>query len=262
MTGRFLFWSAALTLAFCLPHVAQAQELFPPEDTSLADVPPVENIHQAIYFLNVQRSMEEDFLRNLYERYQAKRVEEQGLFDELRALYYDVDSLLASRASPEREEGLRDALERLDALEAHLVQLTIELKRLRDQMTEVRNRMAQFSHKIAELLASVPEEATDLTGTWLVSLEPLQLVGEMRLFQNGIMVSGTYLLSGGWRGNVRGYVAGGQAVLERYDAQLGRAGEFVAVLSDDGKSLAGRWSNYVLSEGPSVGSFTAKRLKR
>ena len=262
MTRRPFFWSVALALAFYLPLTVQAQEYLPPEDTSLADVPPVENIHQAVYFLNVQRSMEEGFLRNLYERYQTKRVEEQDLFDQLRALYYDVDSLLASRVSPEREEGLQDALERLDTLEAKLVQFTIELKRLRDHMTEVRNRLAQFSRKIAELLDSVPEEATDLTGTWLVSLEPLNLVGEMRLFQNGIMVSGTYLLSGGWRGNVRGYVAGGQAVLERYDAQLGRAGEFVAALSEDGKSLAGRWSNYNLSQGPSVGSFTAKRLKR
>jgi hypothetical protein len=51
-------------------------------------------------------------------------------------------------------------------------------------------------------------------------------------------------------------------VLERYDAQLGRAGEFVAALSKDGNSLAGRWSNYDLSEGPSIGSFMAKRLKR
>ena len=224
-------------------------------------VPPVENVHQVVGLLNIQKNIEADYLRALYATYQKIRQEEIQTLETLNNAYFEADTILAGRIYAEREDFVKSVLERIDSIEAKLVRQIAEIKQIRDRIAETRNRIAHYETKIAEILASKRAGPDDVSGTWLVSLMPLKITGEMQLFQNGIMVTGSYTLSGGWRGNVMGYVAGGKLILERYDAQLGHAGQFVLAVSSDGLNMTGRWQNYDLSIGPSGGQFDAKKLK-
>jgi hypothetical protein len=252
--GKGRGWAAALGLLFFLQAGAQS-------GGSLEDMPPVENVQQAVYFLNIQKSFEMDLMRSLYAQYQQRRDEETAVMQELQALNFDADAAFSSMAEEEKEREVLAAAERLESAERRLQGVLDELRQLRGRMAECRRRILQYDLKIAEVREQSPRPASDLTGMWMVSIQPMGLVGEMRLFQNGVMLTGAYRLSGGWRGNVSGFTAGDHLVLERYDAEKGHAGQFIATISQNGNELSGRWTSYDVTAGQNIGAFKATRLK-
>jgi hypothetical protein len=101
-----------------------------------------------------------------------------------------------------------------------------------------------------------------LTGPWRLIVEPGQ-EGTAYIEQQGTLVSGTYILSGGFTGSFRGTFVAGKVRLERIDSQYGFAAIFYGRLVGRGRNarLQGNWEATQLASGlPSAGSWSARRV--
>jgi hypothetical protein len=100
-----------------------------------------------------------------------------------------------------------------------------------------------------------------LNGDWELTVQP-GLTGRMYLVQQGTLVNGTYELSGGWTGSLRGTLVANKVRLERIDSQLGFAAIFYGELNvaAEPNVIQGRWEATQLATGmPSAGGWRAER---
>ena len=149
--------------------------------------------------------------------------------------------------------------------EAEVGELVASAQQLR---TTIGARRAYLDQVLAEIRRM--EEATqatpdDLSGRWIVAVEPGSFSGAFDLRLDGTIVTGVYQLSGGWKGSLRGTFIDGDVRLERIDSQQG----FVAVYTgrlvtrDTEKRLEGTWDATNLAAGlPTSGTWVARREVR
>ncbi len=154
-------------------------------------------------------------------------------------------------------DALRSREEQLQELESRLLMRLFEAQRVRRDV---------FAHlaviDAAEALgAQSSDELEVLDGPWDVTVQP-GLTGTIFLVQQGTLVSGTYELSGGWTGSLRGTLVANKVRLERIDSQLGFAAIFYGELdmASEPNVIQGRWEATQLATGmPSAGGWRAVR---
>lgn len=166
-------------------------------------------------------------------------------------------ALVEAQRQGESLESLRLREEQLRTLEAELqMRLTEARTARRDVLTN------QTVVEVARGLAPAERGPEDLlTGTWNLNVQP-DLTGTAYLVQQGTLVSGTYELSGGWKGSFRGTLVANKVRLERIDSQLGFAAIFYGGVVENGENVViqGRWEATQLATGmPSAGGWSAKR---
>ncbi len=148
---------------------------------------------------------------------------------------------------------LRDS--QLQQFESQLMMRIFEVQRARrDVLTHL--AVVEAAGGVADLAA---ETSGLLTGRWTLNVQP-DLEGTAYLVQQGTLVSGTYELSGGWTGSLRGTLVANKVRLERIDSQLGFAAIFYGELNMSGEELViqGRWEATQLATGmPSAGGWRA-----
>jgi hypothetical protein len=169
-----------------------------------------------------------------------------------------------------RAQGQEESLDSLRLREADLRQAEAELTMHIRQAQQVRREMIAGRLRVAETLAEIRrlEEKVGrsddpLSGPWRLVVEPGAQDGFMSLQLNGTLVEGTYQLSGGWSGSLRGTFVAGKVRLERIDSQIGFASVFYARLSGDGDNarLEGTWEATQLATGlPATGTWVAERV--
>jgi hypothetical protein len=87
--------------------------------------------------------------------------------------------------------------------------------------------------------------------------------GVFTLYQNGTLLSGEYVLSGGWHGSLQGTVIGGRVFLERIDARKGRFADLRGDLAASGLEIRGQWEERDLSDNRAArGSWVARKRAR
>lgn len=154
-------------------------------------------------------------------------------------------------------ESLRSQEDRLIELEAQLLMRVFEIQRAR---REVLTQLAASEAAGGEA-ARRSSDAGVLTGQWNLTVQP-GLKGTAYLVHQGTLISGTYELSGGWTGSLRGTVVANKVRLERIDSQLGFAAIFYGEvnLGVDPDVIQGRWEATQLATGlPSAGGWRASR---
>lgn len=154
-------------------------------------------------------------------------------------------------------ESLRSQEDRLVELEAQLLMRVFEIQRAR---RDVLTQLAAMEAAGGEA-ARRSSEAGVLTGQWNLTVHP-GLKGTAYLVHQGTLISGTYELSGGWTGSLRGTVVANKVRLERIDSQLGFAAIFYGEvnLGADPDVIQGRWEATQLATGlPSAGGWRASR---
>jgi len=170
--------------------------------------------------------------------------------------------MLRAQEEGESAESLRFRDEDLRRAEAELLMNLREGQRLRWSITDGLT-LIQEMEGLLERMGEAAELAEDpLSGTWDLVLEPGGQEGKMELELNGTLVSGTYYLSGGWSGSMRGTLVAGKVRLERVDSQLGFAAVFYGGLdvSRARPRLDGMWEGTHLTAGlPSSGTWTATK---
>jgi len=154
-------------------------------------------------------------------------------------------------------ESLRSQEDRLLELEAQLLLRIFETQRARRDVLTQRAAMEAAGGAAARQSS----DAGVLTGQWELTVQP-GLTGTAYLVHQGTLISGTYELSGGWTGSLRGTVVAKKIRLERIDSQLGFAAIFYGEvnLDADPDVIQGRWEATQLATGlPSAGGWRASR---
>lgn len=154
-------------------------------------------------------------------------------------------------------DTLRAQEDHLLELEALLLMRVVEVQRARRNVLTQRAALQAAGGAAARRT----EGAGALTGRWDLTVHP-GLSGTAYLVQQGTLVSGTYELSGGWTGSLRGTLVANKIRLERIDSQLGFAAIFYGEvnLGADPDVIQGRWEATQLATGmPSAGGWRAAR---
>lgn len=170
--------------------------------------------------------------------------------------------LMEAQREGETVDSLRLRDEQIREVEAEMFAALSKSQQLRRSMLENRTMLAAISAEVQRLAAAVGEADAPLNGTWRLVMESGQ-EGLVYLQQQGTLVSGTYALSGGFTGSLRGTFVSGKVRLERIDSQIGFAAIFYGRLVDRGQNptLQGNWEATQLASGlPSRGSWTARKV--
>lgn len=168
------------------------------------------------------------------------------------------------RAEREGEDSAAFAARSADLrqAEADVADLTAAAQQLRATVAARRAYIDQAQAEVKQLEGTAQAGRDELSGRWVVAIEPGGLKGTFDLRVDGTLVSGVYELSGGWKGSLRGTLVGANVRLERIDSQLGFAAVYTARLVTRGaeKRLEGQWDATNLTAGmPAAGTWVGRR---
>jgi putative component of toxin-antitoxin plasmid stabilization module len=209
--------------------------------------------------LRQQAKIRETILVGQVEDLAENRVE---LREAWTRLEQQTSGLMEAQREGETVDSLRLRDEQIREVEADMIAALSKSQQLRRSMLENRTMLAAIDAEVQRLAAAVGEADAPLNGTWRLVMESGQ-EGLVYLQQQGTLVSGTYALSGGFTGSLRGTFVSGKVRLERIDSQIGFAAIFYGRLVDRGQNptLQGNWEATQLASGlPSRGAWTAHKV--
>ena len=173
----------------------------------------------------------------------------QRLNSELDELIADPNAALASFTRLEEEVGL--ATEEACA-------------RARDSAAArqvMYERMRRLSGIVQEYEATEErrqERSGGIAGVWRVEAQPIDLYGVFELAAEDLLVTGTYRMSNGNQGSMRGTLVGERLELEMIDSNQGAIATVRGVLDTIKGEIRGRWFAFDLSAGrPASGDWSA-----
>jgi len=250
-------WPAALLLVLGLLFPERGEEGRAAQD----DSPSVEETGAAIVALRADLELERVRLDRDLSDYASNEARREELRDQISVLYARLAVTVRRGETPEEEEGMLEALDsEAQAAEQAEEAVRATLRRLRERISDSRQKIRFLERKLAELRRSQPTEVDNLTGTWDVSYLPSGDRGVFTLRQSGTLISGEYTQEGGWKGSLQGTLVNNKLVLHRIDSKLGPASDLEAVVSADLKSVKGTWQSRVLSDGTaSSGAWTGRK---
>lgn len=159
----------------------------------------------------------------------------------------------------------RPALDDVDSAAGDVVaaRATLEIaaartERLREAIHERLRALEVLARGAPTEAATVPPGSIDLTGRWRVAVAPQGLMGTFHLDQDGAVVTGTYTLTDGSGGSLRGSVAGERLRLDRIDRSSGFDAVYEATVDATEQRIDGTWTPTILSSGgPGGGTWSA-----
>jgi hypothetical protein len=173
-----------------------------------------------------------------------------------------ADDLLRAEKEGEDAASFTSRSADLRRCEAEVAELTAVGQQIRATVAARRGYLEQVLAELKRMEDNTLPGKDELSGRWIVAVEPGGLAGTFDLHLDGTLVSGVYQLSGGWKGSLRGTFIGNGVRLERIDAQLGFAAVYNARLVTRGaeKRLEGTWDATNLAAGmPVSGTWVGRR---
>jgi hypothetical protein len=215
----------------------------------------------AIYTLKVDLDLEKSRLDHRLSDYADSERRREELRDQISAFYVRIGFLVRQgEPAGEEDESLESLVEKTTAAELADVAARDNLRRLREQIADSRERIRILQDRIAGLRRAVPPEPESLSGTWDVTLLPGGDRAVFTLKQAGTIISGEYTQDGGWKGSLQGTLVNNKLVLHRIDSKLGPSSDLDGVVSSDLRSVKGNWQSRVLSDGSaSTGAWSARK---
>ena len=184
---------------------------------------------------------------------------------------FDVTSAFSQIARLARE-GILDRTA-LDQAEQAAIEARARLQAGQDRRRAIAERLADHVRRLTglreeiarrrDVLRSNPSDP--LTGRWEVFINPGGRRGVYRLSLDGTILSGDYLLDGGFHGSLRGTFVGDRVVLERIDSERGVDAKFYGRLTPGPtRRIAGTWDGTQISpvpdSGPVAGTWSAQQV--
>jgi hypothetical protein len=136
-----------------------------------------------------------------------------------------------------------------------------------ERLAEHIRRLSSFREEIARRRDALRSNPADpLSGRWEVFINPGALRGFYRLVLDGTIVSGDYVLDGGFHGSLRGTFVGDRVTLERIDSELGVDAKFYGRLTiGASRRIAGTWDGTQIApapvSGPVAGTWAAQPVR-
>jgi hypothetical protein len=133
-----------------------------------------------------------------------------------------------------------------------------------ERLAEHVRRLGAFREEIARRREALRSALSDpLTGRWEVFINPGARRGFYRLSLDGTILSGDYVLDGGFHGSLRGTFVGDRVMLERIDSERGADAKFYGRLTTaPARRLAGTWEGTQIApvpvSGPVAGTWAAQ----
>ena len=226
---------------------------------AMAVAPPA--FGQAVESLLVQLSVESELLEEAFDRYQLARTDERDALTQLADLSERMDRLLENESAPATElRRLEGSLVSAGEIAAVRIRSTA-LARL--EVFDRRERLVALERRLAEIGGGPLIPDAGISGLWQVEIAPEGAFGLMRIQADGTLVTGTYVLSNGDQGSVRGTVVGRTVELERIDSSLGFIATLEGELDPNQGRIDGSWTATAVSAGqPTTGGWTGRRLAR
>jgi len=130
------------------------------------------------------------------------------------------------------------------------------------RLAERLRRIAALQEEITRRRAGPRGVADPLTGRWGITINPGPRRGVYRLSLDGTLVSGDYVLDGGFRGSLRGTYVQDKVTLQRIDAERGLDATFYGLLDKAAKRITGTWQGTQIApvSGPTSGEWVANML--
>ncbi len=211
---------------------------------------------------------------SLREQIRIREIVLEGQLDDLadarqqlRELWLQLEqqtgNLMRAQREGETVDSLRLRDDDLRRLESELMAAIAKLQLERRTTLDNRTMLAAMATEVGRLSAEVGDRESPLNGTWRLVVEPGQ-DGLAYLQQQGTLVTGTYALSGGFSGSLRGTLVAGKVRLERIDSQIGFAAIFYGRLVGQGRNmrLQGNWEATQLASGlASAGNWTGTKVR-
>lgn len=136
-----------------------------------------------------------------------------------------------------REDAVSDSEQEVRSL--------LERRRLlADRIVERRRTIIALE---GDLTARKPADA--VSGRWAVTLDPGAQRGVFRMTLDGAIVSGDYVLDGGYTGSLRGTLVSDRLRIERVDSRLGFSAVYYGRVARDATSIAGTWEATTFGSG-------------
>jgi hypothetical protein len=158
------------------------------------------------------------------------------------------EGILDRAALEQTEQAAADARARVEAGQDRR-------RAISERLAEHVRRLAAFRDEMArrrDILRSNP--ADPLSGRWEVFVNPGGRRGFYRLLLDGTILSGDYVLDGGFHGSLRGTFVGDRVVLERIDSERGADAKFFGRLTTTPvRRLAGTWEGTQIAPAPVAG---------
>ncbi|HET8945373.1 MAG TPA: hypothetical protein VFQ07_00175 [Candidatus Polarisedimenticolia bacterium] len=216
----------------------------------------------ALYALRIQLEVEQKILDDDLLAYQRTADQREAARARVRQLYDELDDIVAGKTQATSEElDQREAA--LGRAEQELDALTRAARDLRVRIRDSQERIQLLTDKSGKLRRTLPSDNETLTGTWDVTYLPTNDKGSFTLRQSGTILAGEYSLEGGWRGSLQGTFVNGKILLHRIDSKLGHSQDLEGAIAPDGKTLRGRWQNFILSGGQATsGDWVAQKRDR
>jgi hypothetical protein len=200
--------------------------------------------------------VEKALLKEDQERHDRLAARRGAIASSLSALYASLDA--AIREGP--VSALDEALAKVEAAERERAGVVAEERVLVESIRERGRRIALLEEQAAALGSRREAASGPLSGAWDVVLMPQRLRGRFSLEQTGTLVTGTYVLDGGWSGSLQGTFVNRKIYLQRIDSKLGHSADYEGYLTAEGDRIRGTWSSYdVTAQGGSTGEWSASR---
>lgn len=192
-------------------------------------------------------------------RYDEVRRRERDAHQALRTRSDTLDRALRTR---------RGGLDLLNRLEGEVAQASEAAFAATRELAARRQQLYQRMARLAELNVEIEREQgrqlipqSRLDGFWEMELAPTGEVGLLKLRVEGTLVTGTYRLSGGLQGSVRGTVSNDELSLERIDSASGFDSVLQGEFNPATRKITGEWTAVDLSGGRlGGGTWTARKL--
>jgi len=193
------------------------------------------------------------------EEYGTARERERRAIAELRDLNRRLDAAISDpNASP--AEMIRMDSQIAGAIDEACAQAR-EAAAARRTVHQRMQRMQRLSRDVEALGVEIVGRSGAVGGMWRIEAQPIDVYGLLSLRQNGAMVEGSYRLSNGRHGSVRGTFAGEQIELQMVDSGQGPIGTIKGDLNSAYEEIVGRWQAMELGDGrPSGGEWTASLI--
>jgi hypothetical protein len=212
-----------------------------------------------------------DYQENLQQAYVlATRLLDQEVDRYESARERDREALRSyERAMARIDQAIADpgvSVAELRRLEAELTEVRAVAFARAEEMALLRRQLYDRYDRIGELGAEIERGGTRslvgpdrLGGFWQLEVFPANSFGVLRLRTEGTLVTGTYRVSTGRHGSVRGTLVGAKLRLDIVDAQAG-LGSLTGELDAEAGEIVGTWTPAQLAPGPGGGTFRARKL--
>jgi hypothetical protein len=126
------------------------------------------------------------------------------------------------------------------------------------RLVERTRRVGMLTDELKKKRSGETSFADPVTGRWFLLINPGPRKGEMRIFLDGTLVTGDYLLDGGFRGSLRGTYIADKLSLQRIDSEQGIDANFYGRVNAQQKRILGTWEATAIAPatGPGGGTWT------